>query len=247
MVQGAVGERGDVAGVVAQGRVIGQGSAGRWCVEVAEGRLDPDGGGPYGVPVTAPKTMTGRLSAGAASLDLAAALLALRDQVIPPTVHVGSVADDCPVDLVTGAPRPARLRTVLVLARGRGGFNSAMVVRSPADPPRGPVPPTRGTTMTALRLDELTRLLQKCAGSDESVDLKGDVLDLTFADLGYDSLAVLAPTGVIEREYHIRLDEGAVPEADTPGATWTWSTRRSPSGAEHPRRGRGAPSHQPGG
>ncbi|MEV5177254.1 ketosynthase chain-length factor [Streptomyces flaveolus] len=94
--------------------------------------------GPYGVPVTAPKTMTGRLSAGAASLDLAAALLALRDQVIPPTVHVGSVADDCPVDLVTGAPRPARLRTALVLARGRGGFNSAMVVRAPAGHRRGP-------------------------------------------------------------------------------------------------------------
>ncbi|NEB73965.1 ketosynthase chain-length factor, partial [Streptomyces sp. SID14478] len=40
------------------------------------------------------------------------------------------VADDCPVDLVTGAPRPARLRHALVLARGRGGFNAATVVRA---------------------------------------------------------------------------------------------------------------------
>lgn len=86
--------------------------------------------GPYGVPVTAPKTMTGRLSAGGASLDLAAALLALRDQVVPPTVNVTEPADDCPVDLVTGRPRPLPLRVALVLARGRGGFNAAAVLRA---------------------------------------------------------------------------------------------------------------------
>ncbi|MYW33536.1 ketosynthase chain-length factor, partial [Streptomyces sp. SID2119] len=85
--------------------------------------------GPRGVPVTAPKTMTGRLAAGAGSLDVAAALLALRDQVIPPTTGVTEPAADCPVDLVTEV-RPARLRTALVLARGRGGFNSAIVVRA---------------------------------------------------------------------------------------------------------------------
>ncbi|MEU6043665.1 MULTISPECIES: ketosynthase chain-length factor [Streptomyces griseus group] len=86
--------------------------------------------GPSGVPVTAPKTMTGRLAAGGAALDLAAALLALRDQVIPPTVHVAEPAADCRIDLVTEVRRPAGgLRTALVLARGRGGFNAAMVVR----------------------------------------------------------------------------------------------------------------------
>ncbi|AJE85498.1 MULTISPECIES: ketosynthase chain-length factor [Streptomyces] len=83
-----------------------------------------------GVPVTAPKTMTGRLYSGAAPLDVTAALLALRDQVIPPTVHV----EPCPeygLDLVLAQPRPAKLRTALVLARGHGGFNSALVVRGP--------------------------------------------------------------------------------------------------------------------
>lgn len=74
--------------------------------------------------------MTGRLSAGGSALDLAAALLALRDQVIPPTTGTARAADDCPVDLVTGGPRPAVLRTALVLARGRGGFNAATVVRA---------------------------------------------------------------------------------------------------------------------
>jgi minimal PKS chain-length factor (CLF/KS beta) len=81
------------------------------------------------VPVTAPKTMTGRLLAGGPPVDVAAALLALRDQVIPPTVHAVP-ADDLPIDLVLDAPREARLRTALVLARGYGGFNSALVLRA---------------------------------------------------------------------------------------------------------------------
>src|SRR5439155_13200358 len=56
--------------------------------------------GPYAVPVTAPKTMTGRLYAGGASLDVAAALLAMRDSVIPPTVGVRELSGQCPLDLV---------------------------------------------------------------------------------------------------------------------------------------------------
>ncbi|SDZ29304.1 act minimal PKS chain-length factor (CLF/KS beta) [Amycolatopsis xylanica] len=77
------------------------------------------------VPVTAPKTMTGRLYAGGGALDVASALLAIRDGVIPPTTNVTNAYD---LDLVT-MPRPAPLRTALVLARGQGGFNSAILLR----------------------------------------------------------------------------------------------------------------------
>jgi 3-oxoacyl-(acyl-carrier-protein) synthase len=87
--------------------------------------------GPRAVPVTAPKTMTGRLYGGGAALDLAAALLALRDGVIPPTVGVTAPAPGCDLDLVLGAARETPLRTALVLARGYGGFNSALVVTAP--------------------------------------------------------------------------------------------------------------------
>jgi len=87
--------------------------------------------GPGGVPVTAPKTMTGRLYAGAGSLDVAAALLAIRDGRIPPTVNV--VPEPAyGLDLVVGGPREAAVRTALVVARGHGGFNSALVVRAAA-------------------------------------------------------------------------------------------------------------------
>ncbi len=86
--------------------------------------------GPRGVPVTAPKTMTGRLFAGGGPLDVATALLAIRDAVIPPTIHVTQPAHPDLVDLVLGQPREARLRCALVVARGHGGFNSAIVTKA---------------------------------------------------------------------------------------------------------------------
>ncbi|MEU6312672.1 beta-ketoacyl synthase N-terminal-like domain-containing protein [Streptomyces sp. NPDC047014] len=90
--------------------------------------------GPYGrrVPVTAPKSGTGRAYCAAPALDTAAAVLALEHGVLPPTPNVYDVCHD--LDVVTGSARPAELRTALVLSRGRMGSNAALVVRkgSPA-------------------------------------------------------------------------------------------------------------------
>lgn len=99
--------------------------------------------GERGVPVTAPKTMTGRLYSGAGALDTATALLAIRDGVIPPTVNSDPVAD-YGIDLVTGRPRVRPVRAALVLARGYGGFNSALLVRAGRRATTGS-DPTEGT------------------------------------------------------------------------------------------------------
>ena len=84
------------------------------------------------LPVTAPKTMVGRLYAGGAALDVGAALLAMRDGRLPPTINLDEPADECDLRFVTGSPEQAELGTVLVLARGFGGFNSALVLRRDA-------------------------------------------------------------------------------------------------------------------
>ncbi|AOP47255.1 ketosynthase chain-length factor [Streptomyces lydicus] len=86
------------------------------------------------VPVTAPKTGTGRAYCGAPVLDLAAAVLAMENGVVPPTPNVVDVCHD--LDVVTGRARPAELRTALVLSRGLMGSNAAMVLR------QGPTPPS---------------------------------------------------------------------------------------------------------
>lgn len=87
--------------------------------------------GAHGVPVTAPKTMTGRLASGGGPLDVATALLAMRHECIPPTINITRPRWPDALDLVLDTPRPApALAAVLVLSRGYGGFNSAIVVRA---------------------------------------------------------------------------------------------------------------------
>lgn len=65
-------------------------------------------------------------------------------------------------------------------------------------------------------LKDLQRILVEGAGADDSVDLSGDVLDLTFEDLGYESLALLETGGRIEREYGVSLDDDALSGSLTP-------------------------------
>jgi len=77
------------------------------------------------VPVSVPKAATGRLLAGAAALDVATGALAIRHGQLPPTVNVPVNAYG--LNLVTRA-RPADVACVLVLARGHGGFASALVL-----------------------------------------------------------------------------------------------------------------------
>ncbi|MCG8926709.1 ketosynthase chain-length factor [Lentzea sp. CC55] len=85
--------------------------------------------GPYGVPVTAPKTMTGRLFAGGGSLDVASAILSIYWSAIPPTINVENLVPEYELDLVMNEARHGKIKAALVLGRGKGGFNSAMVVR----------------------------------------------------------------------------------------------------------------------
>jgi minimal PKS chain-length factor (CLF/KS beta) len=81
------------------------------------------------VPVTAPKSMVGRLHSASAALDVATALLAIRDSCIPPTINSDRLAKGCELDLVLGKARPKDLRHVLINARGFGGFNSSLVIQ----------------------------------------------------------------------------------------------------------------------
>jgi minimal PKS acyl carrier protein len=69
-----------------------------------------------------------------------------------------------------------------------------------------------------LTIADLTRILRECAGADEDVDLDGDILEMTFEDLGYDSLALLNTAGRIERDLSIKLPDETVAEAKTPRA-----------------------------
>ncbi|CAG6391040.1 acyl carrier protein [Streptomyces cocklensis] len=71
---------------------------------------------------------------------------------------------------------------------------------------------------TGFTLEALKRILLEGAGASEEVDLDGDILDVEFDALGYESLALLETGGRIEREFGIALDDSALTVARTPRA-----------------------------
>ncbi|GAB3795647.1 acyl carrier protein [Micromonospora zhanjiangensis] len=61
-----------------------------------------------------------------------------------------------------------------------------------------------------MTLDDLRRILRDAAGDTEAADIDGDVADITFENLGYDSIAILEVTSRIQQEYGTRLADDAV-------------------------------------
>jgi act minimal PKS acyl carrier protein len=70
--------------------------------------------------------------------------------------------------------------------------------------------------MSQFALTDLIRILRACAGEEQPGVLDGDILDSTFSDLGYDSVAVLQVISLVEREYGIQLADETVADAPTP-------------------------------
>lgn len=60
--------------------------------------------------------------------------------------------------------------------------------------------------MSELTLAELTEIMRVCAG-EAAGDLHDEMLDVDFAALGYDSLALLETAGRIQQVYGVRLDD----------------------------------------
>lgn len=67
-----------------------------------------------------------------------------------------------------------------------------------------------------MTIDDLRRLLTECAGEDENGALHGDIHDTPFADLGYDSLALMETATRIKHEYGIAISDEDIALVETP-------------------------------
>lgn len=65
-------------------------------------------------------------------------------------------------------------------------------------------------------IEDIKRIVRQAAGQSEDVDFDSDISQERFADMGYDSIALLEVGSLIEQEYDISLDDFTVAEAETP-------------------------------
>lgn len=77
--------------------------------------------------VTATKSMTGHLFGAAGAVGALAAILAVRDGVIPATQNLENPDPEVKLDVVTGGPRRGPLRAALTNSFGFGGHNASLV------------------------------------------------------------------------------------------------------------------------
>jgi 3-oxoacyl-[acyl-carrier-protein] synthase II len=75
------------------------------------------------------KSMTGHLFGAAGGLEAIATALALRDQVLPPTINLEDPDPACDLDYVPLKSREARFEVAISNSMGLGGHNGAVVLR----------------------------------------------------------------------------------------------------------------------
>ena len=83
----------------------------------------------YKMAISSTKSMTGHLLGGAGGLEAGFSVLALRDQVLPPTINYETPDPDCDLDYVPNRSRPGHLEYVLSNSFGFGGTNATLLFK----------------------------------------------------------------------------------------------------------------------
>ncbi|MGH3931266.1 MAG: beta-ketoacyl-[acyl-carrier-protein] synthase family protein [Pseudonocardiaceae bacterium] len=82
----------------------------------------------YRTPVSSIKSMVGHSLGAIGSIEIAASVLAIEHNVVPPTANLHTPDPECDLDYVPLTARKWRTDTVLTVGSGFGGFQSAMVL-----------------------------------------------------------------------------------------------------------------------
>jgi 3-oxoacyl-[acyl-carrier-protein] synthase II len=79
------------------------------------------------IPISSTKSMTGHILGGAGAVEAVACIMALRDQVLPPTINYEVPDPECDLDYIPNEARPASLDHAMSNSFGFGGHNVSLV------------------------------------------------------------------------------------------------------------------------
>ena len=79
--------------------------------------------------VSSTKSMTGHLLGAAGGIEAVFSVLAIRDQVAPPTINLDNPNVETVMDLVPHKPRPMKIDVVMSNSFGFGGTNASLVLK----------------------------------------------------------------------------------------------------------------------
>lgn len=83
----------------------------------------------YRVPVSSSKSQFGHLLGAAGAIEAIVSILAIQEQLLPPTINYTTPDPQCDLDYVPNAARPGRVDTVLSNSFGFGGHNVSLIFR----------------------------------------------------------------------------------------------------------------------
>ena len=81
------------------------------------------------VPISSTKSMTGHLLGGAGGLEAGISVLALRDQILPPTANYETPDPACDLDYIPNVARKAHVTYALSNSFGFGGTNASLIFK----------------------------------------------------------------------------------------------------------------------
>ena len=83
----------------------------------------------YSVPVSSSKSQLGHLIGAAGSIEALITLLAIQNDLLPPTINYVTPDPECDLDYVPNQARPGRIDTAISNSFGFGGHNVSLVLR----------------------------------------------------------------------------------------------------------------------